>query len=197
MMRVIGESPRPWQTRAMTAGPPATPQPEWLLSLPPDRLMRLDVREDIRRGKEPFARIMASVSQLQPNQVFVLRAPFEPLPLYDVLGERGFAHWAEARAADDWSVWLWREESPSGRAERRNAKAARVIDVRGLEPPLPMVRILEALDSLPPGQPLVVTHERRPMLLYPQLEERGFGHLTDELGPSEFRITIWREGPAA
>lgn len=71
------------------------------------------------------------------------------------------------------------------------------LDVRGLEPPLPMVRILEALDSLPPGQPLVVTHERRPMLLYPQLEERGFGHLTDELGPGEFRITIWREGPAA
>ena len=32
------------------------------------------------------------------EEALVLRAPFEPIPLYDVLGKRGFAHWAERRA---------------------------------------------------------------------------------------------------
>src|SRR3990170_5272040 len=70
-----------------------------------------------------------------------------------------------------------------------------VVDVRGLEPPHPMLRVLELLDRLAPGQRLLVIHERRPLLLYPQLEERGFRHETEELGPGEFRITIWREEP--
>ena len=69
-----------------------------------------------------------------------------------------------------------------------------IVDVRGLEPPHPMLRILELLDRLAPKQHLLVIHERRPLLLYPQLEERGFRHETEELGPGEFRITIWREG---
>jgi uncharacterized protein (DUF2249 family) len=67
------------------------------------------------------------------------------------------------------------------------------VDVRGLEPPLPMLRILELLDRLSPGQRLVVTHERRPVLLYPQLEERGFAHQTKQAEPGEVQITIWRE----
>ncbi len=67
----------------------------------------LDVREDLRRGNEPFSRIMAAVAALVPGQVLVLRAPFEPAPLYRVLGQRGFAHWTESHAADDWSVWIY------------------------------------------------------------------------------------------
>ena len=49
-----------------------------------------------------------------------------------------------------------------------------VLDVRGLEPPQPMVRVLEEIDRLGPGAELEVHHERRPMFLYPQLDERGF-----------------------
>ncbi|MBI3029616.1 MAG: DUF2249 domain-containing protein [Candidatus Rokubacteria bacterium] len=72
-------------------------------------------------------------------------------------------------------------------------EAPLVVDVRGLEPPHPMLRILELLDRLAPGQRLLVIHERRPLLLYPQLEERGFRHETVERERGEFRITIWRE----
>jgi uncharacterized protein (DUF2249 family) len=68
-----------------------------------------------------------------------------------------------------------------------------LVDVRGLEPPLPMLRILELLDRLSVGQRLVVTHERRPIFLYPQLDGRGFTHQTEQIGPGEFRITIWRK----
>jgi len=71
--------------------------------------LHLDVREDIRRGQEPFARIMAAVKALADDQALVLRAPFEPIPLYEVLGKRGFVHWTERRASDDWSIWFYRD----------------------------------------------------------------------------------------
>jgi uncharacterized protein (DUF2249 family) len=163
--------------------------------------IHLDVREDIRRGEEPFAKIMAAVKALGPEQALVLRAPFEPVPLLATLGKRGFAHWAERSAPDDWTVWFYREPSAppvAGTGPRAAASSdgdMALLDVRGLEPPEPMVQILARLDTLRPGQRLVVLHDRRPMLLYPQLDERGFVHNTEELGPSLVRIVI--RGPAS
>ena len=64
----------------------------------------LDVREDIRNGREPFPKIMAAVQSLSPGQALVLIAPFEPLPLYDVLGAKGFRHAARRTEDGDWHV---------------------------------------------------------------------------------------------
>lgn len=64
----------------------------------------LDVREDIRRGREPFALILAAVTGLAEEQALVLVAPFEPSPLYGVLGQRGFEHRSEQTADGDWKV---------------------------------------------------------------------------------------------
>jgi uncharacterized protein (DUF2249 family) len=158
--------------------------------------VRLDVREDIRRGEEPFKRIMAAVMTLATDRVLVLRAPFEPVPLYEVLGKRGLHHFTERHAADDWSVTFYREAGPPaarpapGPAGPAPPGRREVLDVRGLEPPLPMVRVLEAVEQLGPGAELEVRHERRPMFLYPQLEERGCVHETDEPEPGLVRIRI-------
>ncbi|HEY7433874.1 MAG TPA: DUF2249 domain-containing protein [Methylomirabilota bacterium] len=169
--------------------------PRALAGVPETCRVHLDVREDIRRGQEPFARIMAAVKTLAADQVLALRTPFEPIPLYDVLGKRGFAHWTERRAADDWSVWFYRAATPRAEPIAAPAPAARlrtVVDVRGLEPPQPMVRVLAEVDRLGPGAELEVLHERRPMFLYPQLDERGFVHETDEPEPGLVRILIRR-----
>jgi uncharacterized protein (DUF2249 family) len=48
------------------------------------------------------------------------------------------------------------------------------VDARGLEPPQPLVKILEALAGLPEGARLRARTDRRPMHLHDQLEERGF-----------------------
>lgn len=64
------------------------------------------------------------------------------------------------------------------------------LDVRGLEPPEPMIKVLEALNMLREGQTLIVGTHRRPMFLYPKLDERGYEHVTEEKGPNHFRITI-------
>jgi len=203
LARAVGETPEPAPAvaadprRAETSGPEPPPA---IAEVPEARRVHLDVRDDIRRGEEPFARIMGVVRTLADDHVLVLRAPFEPIPLYDILGRRGFAHWAERREASDWSVWFYRDAGrPIARRDPAPAAPAAgaptVLDVRGLEPPQPMVRVLDAIERLAPGAELEVRHDRRPIFLYPQLEERGCLHETDEPEPGLVRIRIRRKGP--
>ena len=65
------------------------------------------------------------------------------------------------------------------------------LDVRGLEPPQPLVVILEALEGLPEGAELHARTDRRPMHLYPLLEQRGFTGESEEQHDGSF-ITIIR-----
>lgn len=64
------------------------------------------------------------------------------------------------------------------------------VDNRGLEPPEPMVRILAIIQQLAPGQRMEALNERRPMLLYPKIEELGMSHETEELPEGGYRITV-------
>ncbi len=188
-----GHAPTPEETRAE----PPTPRPHELDRLRP---VLVDVRDDIRRGVEPFARIMEAVRALGGDEALVLRAPFEPVPLYGVLGRRGLAHWTERLGEGDWAVWFYRSSAGAAPAAREEAvrPAARPIrlDVRGLEPPQPMLRVLERLDTLGPDEELLVVHDRRPMFLYPQLDDRGFLHETRDVGPGHVEIRI-RRAPAS
>jgi tRNA 2-thiouridine synthesizing protein A len=70
------------------------------------------------------------------------------------------------------------------------------LDVRGLPPPLPLMRVLERLETLVVGEQLELVHDRRPMLLYPQLEVRGFVHETNETEPGVVRVLIARKADA-
>jgi uncharacterized protein (DUF2249 family) len=193
--RQIGdmESPSASAESSPDAGAPTAPP----AGLAARRLVHVDVRDDIRQGIEPFARIMAAVKALGGEEVLVLRVPFEPFPLYDVLARRGLAHWTERQAADDWSIWFYPEPAAAARPSTPSSPSAVAlsIDVRGLEPPLPMVRVLERLDALGEGEQLEVIHDRRPVFLYPQLDDRGFAHETDEAEPGLVRIRITKRPP--
>ena len=162
----------------------ATPRPAALEGLAPDAIHDLDVRPILRDGGEPFAEIMAAVAALGPQQVLRLRAIFEPAPLYGALGRKGFQHWTERLAEDDWMVWFHRP-------------AAIELDVRGMEPPEPMVRTLEALERLAPGERLVQVNQRVPKFLLPELDARGFTYDIQEEGPELVRLTIRRAPQAA
>jgi uncharacterized protein (DUF2249 family) len=56
----------------------------------------------------------------------------------------------------------------------------RQVDTRGLQPPEPLVRILEALAELPANAELQALTDRRPVHLYDQLAERHFTAETEE-----------------
>ena len=47
------------------------------------------------------------------------------------------------------------------------------LELIGLEPPEPMVRILEEVTLLEPGQVLFALLDREPMFLFPELAQRG------------------------
>jgi uncharacterized protein (DUF2249 family) len=64
----------------------------------------LDVRPELANGGEPFVRIMEAASAIRPGGSLVIIAPFEPVPLYNVLAARGFAHETVKVAADEWVV---------------------------------------------------------------------------------------------
>lgn len=64
----------------------------------------LDVRPDLAAGGEPFVQIMEAAAQIPAGGSLVLIAPFEPAPLYDALGSRGFMHATQCVAADEWVV---------------------------------------------------------------------------------------------
>jgi len=174
--------------------------------LPRGEVVELDVRDDLRSGREPFSRIMAAVASLRADQVLLLRAIFEPVPLFAALAKRGFAHAARQDGADDWSIWFWRPEpmpaaSAPAAAPGEGAAAPDVpvpedatvvLDVRGLEPPEPLLRTLAALESLPVGHTLLQVNARIPQLLLPMLAERGFACDVDESRADQVLVRIWR-----
>ncbi len=163
-------------------------------------VVTLDVREDLRQGREPFSRIMSAVGALGNDQTLRLLAPFEPAPLVRVLAARGFSHQARPTDSGDWEVVFSRgaaaaeakpdvaEASPPAPGGLGNVE----VDARGLEPPQPLVRILEALAALPAGATLRARTDRRPMHLYAQLQTRGFRGESTEQNDGSFVTQIRR-----
>lgn len=149
--------------------------------------LTLDVREELRGGGEPLPRILATVGQLKPDQPLRLLATFEPIPLYAVLGRKGFSHAAIRHGEGDWEVLFEPGHAPDSGRAKHPAGASReapadggdwpqpktMIDNRGLLPPEPLVRILETLEHLGPGEVLEAINERDPVFLYPELEARS------------------------
>ena len=48
--------------------------------------------------------IMEAAHAIEPGGMLLLIAPFEPVPLYDVLGTQGFTHETKKVATDEWRV---------------------------------------------------------------------------------------------
>lgn len=69
----------------------------------------VDVREDIRSGREPFGRIMQAAASLDDGQSLTVVNVFEPVPLYGVMAEKGFAHRTSRTPEGDWHVEFYRE----------------------------------------------------------------------------------------
>jgi hypothetical protein len=67
------------------------------------------------------------------------------------------------------------------------------IDVRGLAPPEPLVRILILLRSVRDDMtPVIVHHDRDPLLLYPELAELGWAAERIDAPPGEVRLRLGR-----
>jgi AcrR family transcriptional regulator len=122
---------------------------------------RIDVRPLIARGVDPLAAILEAVAGLPRAGVLLLEAPFRPAPLLALLARRGHSAAAEPLAPDHWLVEVIAGGAPA------------VEDLRDLEPPEPMERVLAAAAALAPGEVYLARLPRFPRMLVPHLEERG------------------------
>jgi len=146
------------------------------------KVVEVDVRDDLRNGREPFARLMAAKSTVESGGALLVRAIFEPVPLYTVMGKHGFVYHTESLAPDDWMIWFYRDVA--------------VVDVRDMEPPEPLSYTLAALKTLPPDATLVQINVRVPMLLLPRLEAEGYAYDVRELAEDRVHVFITRKGTA-
>jgi len=146
----------------------------------------LDVRPTLRAGGEPFGEILGAVKALKPGQGLRLYATFEPVPLFHVLGSKGFSHEAREIDGGDWEVLF--TPGPDAPAEGGLPTAAATpasdgewpapvqeMDNRDLDPPEPMVRILAATETMAKGEVLQALLCREPIFLFPELAKRGHG----------------------
>ena len=146
---------------------------------------------------------MKTVGGLEPGQDLRLLAPFKPLPLLNALARKGYSHVAQPLDGGEWEVLFTPEEKPGpASAELVRAPAVScggsppsepvVVDARGLEPPQPLVTILEALANLPDDATMQALTDRRPMHLYDHLTERGFAGESEEQSDGSFITYIRR-----
>ncbi len=179
------------------------PKPDALLHVLPDHVIDPDVRDDIAKQSDPFKKIMAAVKSLRPEDVLHLINVFEPVPLYGVLERRGLSHWSEC-INDVWHIYFYNETEgasiPSISSVESIPSIAQPatdqileIDVAGLEPPEPMIKILASLPLIDDGRTMIVRHHREPLMLYDKLAERGYSWETTKISETEFRIAIRRK----
>lgn len=161
----------------------------------------VDVRPGARGGGDPFSKIMSAVAGMGDARTLRLLAPFEPVPLFSVMASRGFTHQARQIESGDWEILFTlaagsRPEpappAPCGCGCSAGPAAVIELDARGLEPPQPMIVILEKVAALSPGAGLRARTDRRPMHLYAQLEERGFTGQSEEQPDGSFITHIRR-----
>jgi uncharacterized protein (DUF2249 family) len=188
---------------------PAIPsgKPEYLNSLPSDKMSFLDVRPILDSGKDPLNDILAKTKELKTGEALLITNSFEPIPLYTLLGKKGFLHFTE-KENNTYKVYFYKRNAEKA-ISQNPVKVLTVnsdvnlnendfeniieLDVHELQPPEPMMKILENLDRIDEKSIMLVYHHREPHLLYPKLEERGYQVICNKLGEDNYKILITKK----
>lgn len=171
------------------------------------KVITLDAREEFRSGRHPCDSIHNALDRVAADEVLRLLVPFEPVPLFELARSKGLAHDAKPISGGDWEILFSHDEEgnmrnpePVKRGEfacgcgchETTPTEVVQVDARHLEPPQPMVKILESLQALPKDAALRARTDRRPIHLYPVLETRGFTGESEEQSDGSFITHIRR-----
>lgn len=122
---------RPENFECVANNPPKKPRE--LLGLKDDdpRVHFVDVTRQAEAAEDPQPAILHELMELQDaEEVLLVRHPFDPIPLRDLLVESGFASWAEERNPYDWYIYFYRPIARAGAAAHPPALA--VTSVRAM-----------------------------------------------------------------
>jgi hypothetical protein len=160
----------------------------------PHVIVDLDLREELRAGSPPLPRILKAAESLGPGGVLHLRTPFQPRPLFTLMGQRGFLHHTQPFAEDDWSSWFWRADTPPPARVMSPEPAAPpeegVLDLRLLPPPEPLMIILDRTSRS--DDPFDVLLPFDPDILRSFLTAQGWTATLTEAGTDGVRLRISR-----
>ncbi len=181
-------------------------RPDFLEKAKPEDIVELDVRPALAQGNDPFSIIMEKVKPLQPGQILKLINTFEPAPLIPLLEKKGFESYTDFKDSDLVETYFYKTSGASTPIMETDTKSStdweailekykdklRTVDVRELEMPLPMMTILEELESLPTDTALFVYHKRIPLFLLPELKEKAFDYRIKEISDSQVHLLIFK-----
>jgi uncharacterized protein (DUF2249 family) len=171
-------------------------------------IVDLDVRPILDGGTDPFNAIMETLKTLKPEETLRIINTFEPIPLLNILKSKGYQYESERPEEGIVHTFLHKVSEEEVEKEEIEDIAApdltyedlenrfdgklMEIDVRDLEMPMPMVTILEAIESLEEGNALFVHHKRLPQYLLPELKQRDFDFKSKEVDNDNMKLIIYR-----
>lgn len=175
-----------------------------------DKVIELDVRSDLEKGADPFTKILKQASVLPERCGLKIINTFEPIPLIHILSKKGFGHFVEIPSEGIISTTFYKTSGSEISSEKdtylsssantdfnkkKDSFKGRIhwVDVRHLEMPLPMVTILDAIEKLNEEEALFVNHRKIPQFLIPELKNRGYYILINEVEEGNVELLIFSE----
>lgn len=169
------------------------------------KLISLDVRASLAGGVDPFKIIIDKLKTVPDGFVLEVVNSFEPKPLINILNNKGWASLVIStppeiktyflKVAEETEVvekkvvnYVTQKELEYEKLKFENNCIE--IDVRDLEMPMPMVTILEQLETLKNNEALFVHHKKVPQMLLPELEQRGFNTWIADIKEGKVELLI-------
>lgn len=174
-----------------------------------ENIVVMDVRPLLDLGTDPFNRIMKQLKNLLPQQQLLIINTFEPVPLINMLKEKGFLYKTSRPVQGEVHTLFYKQiemydmpetqptvyENNDGIFREKTEyfqQKSRAIDVRDLEMPLPMVTILKELEFLEKGFALLVEHKKFPQFLLQELSTRGYNLVSSKINEHHTRLLIYK-----
>jgi uncharacterized protein (DUF2249 family) len=160
-----------------------TPRPAWVEKLNPSCGYFLDIRPLTAKQLDPIPLVVRSLGELKPGQHLHLVLTDSPEPYRDALGRLGYEGFAEMKEGA-WNAYFRKKQ------DRLSDSLVLELDVRGMEPPLPLLKVLESLPSVSEGGVLKVVYPNRPESLAEKLRAHGFQADWAEAGGDMFILYV-------
>ena len=171
-----------------------------------ETIVELDVRPILEGGTDPFDAIMAKLKTMDESHTLLIINTFEPIPLLNILKKKGYTY--ETERPENGVVHTYLEkfdgevkevsdetavtELSFEQVEQNFTGKMKEVDVRNLEMPMPMVTILEEIEGIAEDHALYVHHKKLPQYLIPELEDRGYQWVSNEIDESNIKLIIFK-----
>lgn len=150
----------------------------------------IDIQPMLDENIDPFNLIMDSLKNYSTGETLLIISPFEPIPLIRILEKKGhIISIIEQNGVYETYITIQDVQPENPDSDKLSHELSTLefenlltsfaqnrieIDVRDLEMPLPMITILENLESLPNGTVLYVHHKKVPEHLLEELDTRNY-----------------------